>query len=67
MSKRAASLAEISSLKSEIIGRQDENSPYEPASTVRWKTRTADTMSAFSTLVQNADTLEGARKAHKGV
>ena len=34
MSKRAGPLAEISSVRSEIIGRRDENSPYEHASPV---------------------------------
>ena len=34
MRKRAGSLAEISLLRNEIIGRQDENSPYEHASPV---------------------------------
>ena len=34
MRKRAGSLAEISPVRSEIIGRRDENSPYEHASLV---------------------------------
>ena len=34
MRKRAGSLAEISPVRSEIIGRRDENSPYEHASPV---------------------------------
>ena len=34
MGKRANSLAEISPVRSEIIGRRDENSPYENASLV---------------------------------
>ena len=34
MGKRAGSLAEFSPVRSEIIGRQDENSPYEHASPV---------------------------------
>ena len=34
MNKRAGSLAEISPVRSEIIGRRDENSPYEHASPV---------------------------------
>ena len=34
MSKRAGSLAEISPVRSEIIGKRDENSPYEHASLV---------------------------------
>ena len=34
MGKRAGSLAEISPVRSEIIGRRDENSPYEHASPI---------------------------------
>ena len=34
MSKRAGSLADFSPVRSEIIGRRDENSPYEHASPV---------------------------------
>ena len=34
MRKRAGSLAEISPVKSEIIGRRDENSPYEDVNPV---------------------------------
>ena len=34
MRKKAGSLAEISPVRSEIIGRRDENLPYEDACTV---------------------------------